>query len=103
MSIVVTCSCSRTYRLPDRYAGKKARCRDCGEPIEVPTQEDDAVEKPAQKRKKGESRSSRSKADRKADKAEKARDATRRLNSQDREIIGERRNLRASDRKRPIS
>lgn len=100
MSIVVTCSCSRTYRLPDRYAGKKARCRDCGEPIEVPTQEDDAVEKPAQKRKKGESRSSRSKADRKAD---KARDTTRRLNSQDREIIGERRNLRPSERKRPIS
>lgn len=58
------------------------------------------MEKPAQKRKKGESRSSRSKADRKAD---KARDTTRRLNSQDREIIGERRNLRSSDRKRPIS
>lgn len=100
MSIVVTCSCSRTYRLPDRYAGKKARCRDCGEPIEVPTQEDDAVEKPAQKRKKGESRSERSKADRKAD---KARETTRRLNAEDREIIGERRNLRSSERKRPIS
>lgn len=36
MSIQVSCDCAMTYRLPDRYAGKRCRCRECGESIRVP-------------------------------------------------------------------
>lgn len=101
MSIVVTCSCTKTYRLPDRYAGKRCRCRDCGRRIEVPADaegegEDDVhdaeVKKAAQ----------RAKA-----RAKKAKDdpsrTTRRLSSQDNEILGERRRLRSSQRTGPVS
>jgi hypothetical protein len=36
MSIEVSCDCAMTYRLPDRFAGKRARCRECGDSIRVP-------------------------------------------------------------------
>jgi hypothetical protein len=36
MSIQVSCDCEMTYRLPDRYAGKRCRCRECGDSIRVP-------------------------------------------------------------------
>lgn len=93
MSIVVTCSCTRTYRLPDRYAGKRCRCRDCGRKIEVPAVPA-ADEARAGKRK--------SKAERRSRKDE-ARRTTRRLSSQEQEILGERRRLRRSKRTRPLS
>lgn len=76
MSIEVTCACAMTYRLPDRYAGKRCRCRECGGPIEVPRD--------------GEAR-------RKA----KAKRTTRRLGSQDHEIMSEHRTLRGKTR--PVS
>lgn len=90
MSITVTCSCTRTWRLPDKYAGKRCRCRDCGEPIEVPREA-------AAKRKTGRSRGAKPRKD------PAARQTTRRLNSQDREIIGERRRIRSSERRVPVS
>lgn len=37
MSIEVSCECAMTYRLPDRFAGKRCRCRECGDSIRVPT------------------------------------------------------------------
>lgn len=96
MSIVVTCSCTKTYRLPDRYAGKRCRCRDCGRRIEVPA--DAAAEEAAEDVKAAR----RGKA-----RAKKAKDdpsrTTRRLSSQDNEILGERRRLRSSQRTRPVS
>ncbi len=30
-----------TYRLPDRYAGKRCRCRECGESLRVPRSQDE--------------------------------------------------------------
>lgn len=114
MSIVVTCSCTRTYRLPDRYAGKRCRCRDCGEKIRVP------AEASAQSSAETGGRRTRRKnggvkEERAATGTDKARpprskkggdDAsrtTRRLSSQDQEILGERRRLRSSRRARPLS
>lgn len=99
MSIVVTCSCTKTYRLPNRYAGKRCRCRDCGRKIAVPATAAEAaaeaaVEEPAKAEKRGRRRQ-RSKDD--------PSRTTRRLSSQDQEILGERRRLRSSQRARPVS
>lgn len=49
MSIVVTCECTMKYRLPDKYAGKRCRCRECGERIEVPVR---AAGEPARPRRR---------------------------------------------------
>jgi hypothetical protein len=57
--ISVTCSCGRTYRVSDQHGGKRIRCRECNEVIDVPlpqAQFDDApatavqAEKPVQSR-----------------------------------------------------
>ncbi|MEZ0229184.1 MAG: hypothetical protein ACAI25_11215, partial [Planctomycetota bacterium] len=42
MSIEVSCECAMTYRLPDRMAGKRCRCRECGDSIRVPTLDESA-------------------------------------------------------------
>ncbi len=52
MSIVVTCECTMKYRLPDKYAGKRCRCRECGERIEVPARAAD--ERARRRRRKAE-------------------------------------------------
>lgn len=102
MSIVVTCSCTRTYRLPDRYAGKRCRCRDCGKKIEVPAEPADAEvvdeARTAKARRGQEERLAR--RSRKKDDPSKT---TRRLSSQDQEILGERRRIRHSQRAKPVS
>lgn len=37
MSIFVTCGhCSKTYEVPDEFAGREFRCRDCGESVTIP-------------------------------------------------------------------
>ena len=54
MSIVVTCNCEMTYRLPNKYAGKRCRCRECGEKIRVPGDRPEAKKK--KKRSKGKER-----------------------------------------------
>lgn len=101
MSIVVTCSCTRTYHLPDRYAGKRCRCRECGKKIEVPSTQVEAArvegaqEAKARRQAKAERRARRAKA-----KDDPSRATTRRLSSQDREILGERRRIRSSQRAR---
>jgi len=43
MSISIACSCGKTYRVKETLAGKKIRCADCSELINVPAQvvEDD--------------------------------------------------------------
>ena len=78
MRIVVKCPCTKTYRLPPRYAGKACRCKVCGERLVVPAE-------PAEGRKPAQ-----------------ARRTTRRLGAQDGEILRERRRLRESGR-RPIT
>ena len=51
MSILVSCrECEASYKLPDRYAGKRCRCKECKAKIRVPAEE--AVEAPKQKRKR---------------------------------------------------
>src|SRR4051794_30681785 len=38
MPIPVSCpSCSATFRVKDEYAGKRAKCPKCGEPLTIPT------------------------------------------------------------------
>lgn len=81
MSIVVTCACAMTYRLPDRYAGKRCRCRECGKRIQVPADEQ-----------AGETKARKAKAKR----------TTRRLASHEQEIMSEHRTLRAG-KSRPVS
>lgn len=37
MTIQVTCSgCFRTYGVKDEYAGRRIKCPDCGEPVQIP-------------------------------------------------------------------
>jgi len=96
MSIEVTCSCAATYRLPDRYAGKRCRCRECGGRIEVP---EEVSASP--KKRRGGRKGGRRRRDGRA-KREAARRTTRRLSSQEQEIRGARRALRPSSR-RPVS
>lgn len=37
MSILVTCGhCSKTYEVPDEFAGREFRCRDCGGSVTIP-------------------------------------------------------------------
>lgn len=100
MSIVVTCSCTKTYRLPNRYAGKRCRCRDCGRKIAVPpTDAEAATSSTAEKPAKAENEKRARRRKRKDDPSK----TTRRLSSQDQEILGERRQIRSSQRTRPVS
>lgn len=39
MSIALTCSCGKDYRVKDTFAGKKIRCKDCNEVLDVPAEE----------------------------------------------------------------
>jgi MoxR-like ATPase len=42
--IKVTCQCGKEYKLSDEKAGKKVRCKNCSEIIEVPAAASEAVE-----------------------------------------------------------
>lgn len=45
---VVSCSCGKKYKVSDEAAGKKIRCKDCGESIAVPrAKASSPVKKPA--------------------------------------------------------
>ena len=96
MSIVVTCSCDMTYRLPDRYAGKRCRCRECGAAIKVPRADEEVPVRTRKSRKK--KRKAKAASD---DSRHRAQRTTRRLGSQEQEIRGERRALRRAYR--PVS
>jgi hypothetical protein len=36
MSVPVTCSCGRSYRVKDEYAGKRVKCPACGQTVQIP-------------------------------------------------------------------
>lgn len=49
MAIPVKCSCGKTYKLKDEFAGQKVKCRECGKTLVVPVAEEsakDRVEEP---------------------------------------------------------
>ena len=86
MSIEVSCQdCEMSYRLPDRYAGKRCRCRECGTRIRVPGER----VKGTRKKKGNKARAGAA--------ARTAQRTTRRLNSQEQDILNDRRVLRTSD------
>jgi hypothetical protein len=99
MSIVVTCSCEMTYRLPDRYAGKRCRCRECGGAIKIPR----AGEEVPVKSRKTKAKKRRKKAKAASEDRRRAQRTTRRLSSQEQEILGDRRALRRAYTGRPVS
>lgn len=95
MSIVVTCACEMTYRLPDRYAGKRCRCRECGGAIKVPREGAEAAAK-GRKSKASEGKPKRDKS--------AAKRTTRRMASQERQDIrSEQLALRGAGKMRPVS
>lgn len=50
MAIAVTCQCGKTYSVPESMAGKRAKCKVCGEAILIPAEEvlvPTAAEEPA--------------------------------------------------------
>ncbi len=45
MSINVTCgACDKRYVLPDKFAGRKAKCKGCGQTMEIPSAEGAAAD-----------------------------------------------------------
>jgi len=86
MSIEVSCQdCEMSYRLPDRYAVKRCRCRECGTRIRVPGER----VKGTRKKKGNKARAGAA--------TRTAQRTTRRLNSQEQDILNDRRVLRTSD------
>lgn len=43
MSIKFACSCGKAYKVPEKFAGKRVKCKDCGEPIRVPSESEASV------------------------------------------------------------
>lgn len=37
MSIKFACACGKAYKVPEKYAGKRVRCKNCGETVAVPS------------------------------------------------------------------
>ena len=37
MAISVTCECGKQFRVKEEYAGKRAKCPECGRPVVIPT------------------------------------------------------------------
>ena len=42
-SIKFACSCGKAYKVPDKFAGKRVKCKQCGEAIRVPSQSEGGV------------------------------------------------------------
>jgi FHA domain len=38
MSIKFACDCGKAYKVPEKFAGKRVKCKQCGEPIRVPSE-----------------------------------------------------------------
>lgn len=36
-TIKFSCDCGKAYKVPDKYAGKRVRCKECGETVAVPS------------------------------------------------------------------
>ena len=43
MIIFDCCKCEHSYRVPDQYAGKRVRCKECGEINLIPSVEPETV------------------------------------------------------------
>lgn len=43
MSIKFACSCGKAYKVPEKFAGKRVKCKDCGEPIRVPSESESSI------------------------------------------------------------
>lgn len=43
MSIKFACSCGKAYKVPEKFAGKRVKCKDCGEPIRVPSESEKSI------------------------------------------------------------
>jgi hypothetical protein len=44
MSITANCSCGKKYQVKEDFAGKKFKCKDCGETVKVPAEQIDDLE-----------------------------------------------------------
>jgi hypothetical protein len=44
MSIKFACSCGKAYKVPDKFSGKRIKCKKCGEPIRVPSESESGVQ-----------------------------------------------------------
>lgn len=44
MSIKFACSCGKAYKVPEKFAGKRVKCKDCGEPIRVPSESETSIQ-----------------------------------------------------------
>ena len=43
MSIKFACSCGKAYKVPDKFSGKRVKCKQCGDPIRVPSESQPGV------------------------------------------------------------
>jgi hypothetical protein len=43
MSIKFACSCGKAYKVPEKFAGKRVKCKQCDEPIRVPSESEGNV------------------------------------------------------------
>jgi hypothetical protein len=43
MSIKFACSCGKAYKVPEKFSGKRVKCKQCGEPILVPSESEAEV------------------------------------------------------------
>ncbi|MCO5167037.1 MAG: FHA domain-containing protein [Planctomycetes bacterium] len=43
MSIKFACSCGKAYKVPEKFSGKRVKCKQCGEPIRVPSESESGV------------------------------------------------------------
>jgi hypothetical protein len=43
MSIKFACDCGKAYKVPDKFSGKRVKCKQCGEPIRVPSESQTGV------------------------------------------------------------
>ncbi len=44
MSIKFACGCGKAYKVPEKFSGKRVKCKQCGEPIRVPSQSEKGVQ-----------------------------------------------------------
>lgn len=44
MSIKFACGCGKAYKVPDKFSGKRIKCKACGEPIRVPSESQSGVQ-----------------------------------------------------------
>lgn len=43
MSIKFACSCGKAYKVPEKFSGKRVKCKDCGEAIRVPSETESSI------------------------------------------------------------